>query len=273
MVCLVNDDPVQLEVLASFLREDGWRVHEYTAAADALKDLKRKLPPDVVVTDLHMPSIDGLSFCRLLRSGEYPRLDSVPILVVSATFEGANIREMCMAAGAGAFCEIPCSSDEFRRTVETLVGGGRVESRLRVLVVEDSRVLARALSRRFAECGYEVRYAHDAVGARISFREFNPHVVVLDYHLPDESGSALLEAFTRRVPRPVVVMITADPDPEVALGWFQAGASGYVRKPFELDNLVSYIERLLAERNFLQVEDILMQRNRPQEVQERHLQA
>jgi PAS domain S-box-containing protein len=273
MVCLVNDDPAQLEVLARFLREDGWRVHEYTAAADALKDLKRKPPPDVVVTDLHMPGIDGLSFCRLLRSGEYPRLDSVPILVVSATFEGANIREMCMAAGAGAFCEIPCSSDEFRRTVETLVGGGRVESRLRVLVVEDSRVLARALSRRFAECGYEVRYAHDAVGARISFREFNPHVVVLDYHLPDESGSALLEAFTRRVPRPVVVMITADPDPEVALGWFQAGASGYVRKPFELDNLVSYIERLLAERNFLQVEDILMQRNRPQEVQERHLQA
>ena len=65
---VVNDDVTQLRVLSGLLRKDGFETQMFETAQDALAAMDQERPPDLIVTDLYMPGIDGWRFCRLLRS-------------------------------------------------------------------------------------------------------------------------------------------------------------------------------------------------------------
>ena len=91
-VVVVNDEPTQLRITSAILEEDGLNVISARSVKDALEVMAEYGPPDVIVTDLYMPGIDGWRFCRLLRSSEYSIFNKVPILVVSATFGGEHAR-------------------------------------------------------------------------------------------------------------------------------------------------------------------------------------
>jgi len=68
---VVNDDVTQLRVLSGLLRKNGFETQMFETAQDALAAMDQERPPDLIVTDLYMPGIDGWRFCRLLRSSEY----------------------------------------------------------------------------------------------------------------------------------------------------------------------------------------------------------
>ena len=65
---VVNDDPVQLRLASTLLQKDGIKVFSCRSVEEALPALNSCEKIDIVVTDLHMPGIDGWRFCRLLRS-------------------------------------------------------------------------------------------------------------------------------------------------------------------------------------------------------------
>ena len=100
---VVNDDPAQLHLASSILARDGYNVIPCIGAEPALALLAEHAAVDLVVTDLYMPGIDGWRFCRLLRSDAYREFNKIPILVVSATFSGADAEEITAQLGADAF--------------------------------------------------------------------------------------------------------------------------------------------------------------------------
>ena len=256
-VVVVNDDPTQLHLLTTLLSREGLEVCPATSATEALARMEREGPPALVVTDLHMPEIDGWRFCRLLRSPEYPAYRHIPILVVSATFAGDHAREITRDLGADAFLPLPCSAAELRATVQSLLAGEAPIIRPKVLIVEDSPTLAGLLERTFREHGYETRIALSATEARQAVAEFSPELVVLDYHLPDVPGDRLLAEFKAGGGFPAVLMITSDTDPGLAMHFLTLGADGYLRKPFDPRYLVELSHKVRRERALLRVEDIL----------------
>ena len=94
---VINDDASQLHLMAALLEKDGLRVVPCQSAEEALDILDGRGTVDVIVTDLHMPGIDGWRLCRLLRSPQYAALNTVPVLVVSATFSGTDTEQMSTA--------------------------------------------------------------------------------------------------------------------------------------------------------------------------------
>ena len=58
-VVVVNDDLVQLDMITTLLREDGLETTGFSGAAAALNGMNPANPPDLILTDLHMPVIDG----------------------------------------------------------------------------------------------------------------------------------------------------------------------------------------------------------------------
>ncbi|HXG17674.1 MAG TPA: response regulator, partial [Methylomirabilota bacterium] len=100
---VVNDDPVQLNLTSAILQKDGLQVFSCRSVEEALPYLTPRNRINVIVTDLHMPGIDGWQFCQLVRSPEYPALNQVPILVISATFSGVDAAQMTADLGANAF--------------------------------------------------------------------------------------------------------------------------------------------------------------------------
>jgi DNA-binding response OmpR family regulator len=196
----VNDDATQLNVLSGLLRKAGLEPRAFTGAEAALAAMDRDVPPDLIVTDLYMPGIDGWRFCRLLRSPEYEAFNRTPILVVSATFAGDEPSRITANLGADAFLPSPVDGKRFIEQVRDLLAGERVREPLRALIVEDSEPLAGLLKKAFEAHGYRADTALTAAQAGERFRSETYDVAVLDYHLPDGRGDALLSDFRAQQP-------------------------------------------------------------------------
>ncbi|MFQ5583389.1 MAG: two-component system response regulator, partial [Calditrichia bacterium] len=98
-IILVNDVTNQLRLATVILEKADYKIFPFQRAEDALNFLRNGNTVDAIVTDLHMPEIDGWKFCRLLRSADYAEFNDIPILVISSTFSGADAEEITKDIG------------------------------------------------------------------------------------------------------------------------------------------------------------------------------
>lgn len=116
----------------------------------------------------------------------------------------------------------------------------------RVFVVDDDPLLLELLSLNLRADGLEVNSFDHGLEVCARAASESPDVIVLDVMLPDRDGLSVLRELksdpdTRDIP---VVLLTAKAtDEEVWAGW-AAGADYYITKPFELDALLRFIDRL-----------------------------
>ncbi|HEY5169017.1 MAG TPA: response regulator [Thermoleophilia bacterium] len=118
-----------------------------------------------------------------------------------------------------------------------------------ILLVDDDRDLLTALSGGLRQRGYEVAVAPDAVAAMSAAVRLKPGVVVLDVGLPGGEGTVVMKrmhALPQLAGVPVIMISGRDPRQyrEEALA---AGASAYLGKPIEVDDLVLAIRVALGE--------------------------
>lgn len=257
---VVNDDPTQLRWMSGLLERFGLEVEAFTHPGRALQALRLRGPVDLLVVDLHMPGLDGWKFCRLLRSEDFPGFAEVPILMVSATFSGAEVEEVSAQLGANGFLPIPFQPEVLKRYVEDLLEGRKPRHFPYALVVDDDAEVRTTVGRVLDQAGYRVILATDGREAGLLYRRVRPDLVILDYHLPDITGEALLETIRRPGDPAVVLVITGDADPHLAVRVLQKGADGFVRKPLEAQVLVELAARARRERALLRVEELLEMR-------------
>ena len=257
VVILVNDNALQLKLMVRLLLQEGLAVRDFPGAEAALAAMEAAPPPDLIVTDLYMPGIDGWRFCRLLRSPEFAAYNKVPILVVSATYAGDEPDLIAANLGAEAFLAAPIDGRRFVEQVLGILKGARVPRLPGALVVEDSRSLARHLVKTFQEHGYRADLAQSLAEATEALARNPYEVAVLDYYLPDGLGDSLLDLIQKDQPGCVSLMMTIDPGPELAVAWMKRGAAYYLRKPFKGEYLIELCARARRERALLRVQDIL----------------
>jgi PAS domain S-box-containing protein len=97
---LVVDDELMNRKLASFrLRQAGYEVDTAAGGPEGL-ELARRRPPDAILADVLMPSMDGFAFCREVRRD--PTLAGIPIVLVSSAYVDEADRELAQQMGADA---------------------------------------------------------------------------------------------------------------------------------------------------------------------------
>jgi PAS domain S-box-containing protein len=259
---VINDDRTQLLLLGGLLRKDGIEVHSFSGAEAALAALEQHGAPDLIVTDLFMPGIDGWRFCRLLRSADYPACNHIPILVVSATYAGEEAGRITADLGANGFLPSPVEGSRFLAMVRSLLAGEQARQLLRVLIVEDSPSQAKLLWDSFISHDYLADIAQTMAEAVEAFGAFPYDLAILDYSLPDGNGGQLLSRLQEMQPQCVFLMITAESTPGLALDLMKKGAAAFLRKPFEPAYLIEIAIRARKERTLLRVEDLLEARTR-----------
>jgi CheY-like chemotaxis protein len=90
-VLLVEDVSMVRRTLALILKSGGYEVVEASDAASALAILRQKRKVDLVLADIMMPGMDGLEFCRTLRSD--PSHRDIPVILCSARSDPKAVME------------------------------------------------------------------------------------------------------------------------------------------------------------------------------------
>lgn len=115
---IVDDNRENREILVTVLRAKGFEVETAGDGAEALA-IARVRPPDIAVTDLLMPVMDGFALLRHWRAD--PMLSQVPIVVYTATYTDPEDAKLALGLGAAAFFVKPMEPAEFiDRIVEVL---------------------------------------------------------------------------------------------------------------------------------------------------------
>jgi len=97
---IVDDRDENRALLGALLRGHGWQVLEAQHGAEAL-EVARRSPPDVVISDLLMPVMDGYTLLRHWKEDE--RLRHVPFIVITATYTDARDEQLARDLGADEF--------------------------------------------------------------------------------------------------------------------------------------------------------------------------
>ena len=114
-----------------------------------------------------------------------------------------------------------------------------------ILVVDDERAIGIAIQRLLAARGYEVETALSGEDAVEKLASGSYQLVITDLNLKGITGMEVLRAAKERSPDSAVIMITAFGSEKIAVEAMKAGATDYLPKPFDNDELELVVERVL----------------------------
>ncbi len=249
LIVLADDSPLIHRHTVPILEEEGYEVISAMDGAEALERIAEHRP-DLVITDIEMPRLDGYQVCKSVKQGK--ETAHIPVLIASALGEAQDL-ERGFDAGADDYMVKPVLAEELITRVRTLFLGTIPASRERILVVDDSPALRHYVQDCLARQGFEVATAENGRIGLDKAIAIHPHLIVSDYEMPEMTGFEMVHALkrnpeTRNIP---VIMLTARDSKRDMAQLRAAGASAYLVKPFAQDKCVATVERTLAERRLL----------------------
>ena len=249
---VVDDNPTNRRILEEVLR--GWKMIPTLAdggpaALDELhKAADENKPFDLILTDCHMPKMDGFMFVEELK--KFPELArSVIMMLTSSDRPGASAH--CTDLGIAATLLKPLKQSELRETIVKTLGladrhqatltAGQSASKpsiaqhLRVLMAEDNLINQRVATRFLNKLGHSVRVVDNGEKAIRALQEDEFDVVLMDIQLPVMDGFKATTAIRKQeeltghhIPIIAMTAYAMSGDRERCL---TAGMDDYVSKP------------------------------------------
>lgn len=116
----------------------------------------------------------------------------------------------------------------------------------KVLYVEDEPTLARIISDALTNSGYQVEVAIDGQQALESFQLNPPDICVLDIMMPVKDGYTLAEDIRKQNSGIPIIFLSAKSMPDDVIKGFKSGGNDYLKKPFNMGELLVRMESLLS---------------------------
>ena len=117
----------------------------------------------------------------------------------------------------------------------------------KALIIEDDSFMIANLTELLGFEGFEVQNVTNGTQAPQFIHDFRPDVILSDMHMPGMDGLTILVAvrsdpLTARIP---FIFLTGSSDSEMIQAALDSGASGYLIKPFEIDDLLKLLDEVL----------------------------
>lgn len=198
---IADDDTCVLRVIAERCTRMGFEVQ---TATNGLRCLIKtgQYDPDILVVDVHMPEVDGLSVCGFLQNiGK-----RLPHVIIITGGPGQKIIEKCQGIGASYVQKGPTFWNEFEACLIDLYPQkavaiwqsakpcekAEVQKRPRILLVDDDIGVKKLFFRRFANLEADLLYAVNGVQGFWKARREEPTVIVADYCMLNGDAEYLL---------------------------------------------------------------------------------
>ncbi len=117
-ILVVDDDDDARALLETILESQGHTI-ESTANGRKALDLAKSRCPDLIISDIMMPEMDGFELCRMIKANK--ELHTVPLIFCTATFADKKDRQLAMALGASRFLIKPVKREILLETINNVL--------------------------------------------------------------------------------------------------------------------------------------------------------
>ena len=210
-------------------------------------EMAQKAHPDLIITDLDMPEMDGIEFCQRLHKS--PDSRGIPVIIVSAFDSNADI-DLGFQAGAWAYVSKKDVKSDLLKTIKDVLSKFSFHRERLIMVVDDSRLVCRLVKEGLEKVGFQVVTAKNGKIAYELVQQRKPDLILSDLDMPVMNGFEFCDALHVRPEYaviPFVVMSTIS-DRGHMKRIIRRGAASYIVKPFNIDQVVILVERLLSDQ-------------------------
>jgi len=116
-IVVADDDKLTVSLLEHVLTGNLFSVHSASDGLTAL-DLVWREKPDVLITDLVLPRLDGIELCRRVK--EDPAVRRTKVIVMTAVYGGTAVRPIARACGADDYIGTPLNSTDLLEKLHRL---------------------------------------------------------------------------------------------------------------------------------------------------------
>jgi len=118
----------------------------------------------------------------------------------------------------------------------------------RILYVEDEKILGQLVTESLAKVNFEVLQVTNGIDALRAYRDFKPHLCLLDIMLPGKDGYDVARQIRTLDSYVPVLFLTAKVQVNDVIAGFNTGCNDYIRKPFSIDELLVRINSWISEK-------------------------
>ncbi|TSA58147.1 response regulator [bacterium] len=234
-VLLIEDDETARNLLKRVIDKEGY---ETLVASDGYEgvNLFRSEKPDIVITDMQMPRINGMEVMHTIKDIS----PSTEVILITA-YADYDTAILALQQGALDYLRKPVDLDQLilslGRAMEKIIERRKINIDPSLLILDDDKNTRDRLARTFEKEGYEVFTGANGEEGIELFSQNKIDILLVDIKMPKKDGIEVLHEAKKVSKDCEVIMMTGYGDENSAIQAMRNGAINYIRKPIDLDQL------------------------------------
>lgn len=245
-ILVVEDSDALRKMMAIRLTKLGAEVMQAVHGKEAL-ELTQTNEIDLIISDVKMPEMDGFALCKAIKADK--TLRRIPIILLSA-MDGTTDVDEGFNAGASAYLLKSASDQDLEKTIMEVLDQSSLQRGSTIMVVDDSITILRLTETGLSKAGFDVVTAQNGAEALAKLETIKPDIIVSDLDMPVMNGIEFcnrLSTDSRYSGIPFMIM-SANSERSTMRSMISLGASAYMVKPFNMEQFVITVEKLLSEQ-------------------------
>ena len=255
-VLIVEDNELNRKLVRTLLQIADYEALETSNAEEALK-IARETKPDLILMDIHLPGMDGLTATRHIKND--PELRGIPVVALTACAMPDD-EQKALDAGCDGYISKPIETRNFIDRINSFMPCEKdreqenevQDCRKRILIVDDDPASIKLLVEKLSKETYRFLTATDGREGLKKANEYIPDLILLDVIMPGMDGFEVTRRLksdpkTRDIP---VILVTALGDEGNKAEGLRVVADDFLNKPVSTVELQARVRSLLRLKKY-----------------------
>lgn len=248
-ILIIDDSPFFRNQIENELKSIGASISH---AEDGRRGLDMALlrPYDLIISDIEMPNMDGFALCSKLKGN--PNTISIPVILVSSNDTERYI-DKGFRVGADSYIIKTDLKNRLLDTTLEVLEKSKFHNNNHIIVVDDSSTIRSIVKDAFEKSGFNVTTAENGKDALKKIKANPPDLILSDIDMPEMNGIDLcnnvrMDSELKAIP---FVIMSANDNRATMRQLLDRGVSAYLVKPFNMEQMVITVEKLLSDQYLL----------------------
>ena len=243
---LIEDHKVTCNRFKKAIEKEGFEVFVANDGEEGI-NIFNSNDIEIIISDYHLPKKTGLEIMHMVLS----KRPNVAFVLVT----GHGDQKFAMDAinkGALDYIKKPIDLEQVLSTLERFKERKKLNATITplptILVVEDDEIARNSFVRELKNHKYHVLFGSNGLEGLNIFKQNKIDIIVTDLNMPEMSGICLIKEVRELSDDPEIIIISGYGDEEETIKALRFGAFAYLKKPFNIDELLVVVEKAIEKQ-------------------------